>query len=366
MKPATLRRVSETPGKPELRWIVTFTELGDDAGGAGTSGTVEVTPEGAVRKVVLPAGHAPAADWLAPKTIAATLGRIGKDFGPDGRFAEIVFDAGKARILGEDPARPGAMAGFEADAGGIARVAAHARGLDAIRDQRTVVERGAGGERAVRLVDELQRTRMLAERRMHARERAHQRDAQRRLAGEIAIDALATALQQVGGRQLAREGPVRCRPPEQVGEEGRGGLRAIALGARRIALELEALRLHELHDDGTVSGSMPVLPDQLDAGGRVRLGALAPLVDLCAGVLGARAAHPDLTATLDFKLHLVAPPRSGRVHGLAVPLRAGSTTVFSENRLRDDDGSEIGVAHVTFSRLPRRPDGRTGRPPAAV
>ncbi len=118
----TLRRVSETPGRPELRWIVTFTELGDDAGGAGMSGTVEVTPEGAVRKVVLPAGHAPAADWLAPKTIAATLGRIGKDFGPDGRFAEIVFDAGKARILGEDPARPGAMAGFEADAGGIARV----------------------------------------------------------------------------------------------------------------------------------------------------------------------------------------------------------------------------------------------------
>lgn len=124
--------------------------------------------------------------------------------------------------------------------------------------------------------------------------------------------------------------------------------------------------MHELHEDGTVSGSMPVLPDQLDAGGRMRLGALAPLVDLCAGVLGARAAHPDLTATLDFKLHLVAPPRAGRAHGLAVPLRAGSTTVFSENRLRDDDGQEIGVAHVTFSRLPRRPDGRTGRPPAAV
>jgi uncharacterized protein (TIGR00369 family) len=121
--------------------------------------------------------------------------------------------------------------------------------------------------------------------------------------------------------------------------------------------------VHELHEDGTVSGSMPVLPDHLDAGGRMRLGALAPLVDLCAGVLGARAAHPDLTATLDFKLHLIEPPRSGRAHGLAVPLRVGKNTVLSENRLRDDAGNDVGVAHVTFSRLPRRPDGHQHRPP---
>lgn len=115
----TLRRVSETPGKPELRWIVTFTELGEKA---GASGTVEVTPEGAVRKVDLPEARAPVEDWLAPATITETLGRIGKDFGSDGRFAEIVFDAGKARILGEDPSRPGTMAGFEADARDIVRV----------------------------------------------------------------------------------------------------------------------------------------------------------------------------------------------------------------------------------------------------
>src|SRR5690606_13084473 len=121
--------------------------------------------------------------------------------------------------------------------------------------------------------------------------------------------------------------------------------------------------VHELHEDGTVSGSMPVLPDHLDAGGAMRLGALAPLVDLCAGILGARAAHPDLTATLDFKVHLVEPPRSGRAHGFAVPLRAGSTTVLSENRLQDDAGNLVGVAQVTFSRLPRRPGSAQHPPP---
>lgn len=118
----TLRRVSETAGKPELRWIVTFTERSTKAGEADASGSVEVTPDGTVRKVTLPAGRASGADWLAPATISATLGRIGKDFGPGGRFAEIVFDADKARILSEDPARPGAMAGFEADASGMSRI----------------------------------------------------------------------------------------------------------------------------------------------------------------------------------------------------------------------------------------------------
>jgi uncharacterized protein (TIGR00369 family) len=108
---------------------------------------------------------------------------------------------------------------------------------------------------------------------------------------------------------------------------------------------------------------MPVLPDHLDAGGRMRLGAIAPLVDLCAGVLGARAAYPDWTATLDFKLHLSQPPSGGRVHGLARPLRVGTNTVLSENRLSDDLGNPVGVAHVTFSRLPRRGEGPTGPPP---
>ncbi len=111
---------------------------------------------------------------------------------------------------------------------------------------------------------------------------------------------------------------------------------------------------HDIRDDGTVAGSMPVLPDNLDAGGCMRMGALAPLVDLLAGVLGARSAHPDWTATLDFTLHLANPVRSGRVHGLARPLRIGTNTVLSENRLVDDDGNIAALAHVTFSRLPRR------------
>ena len=122
---------------------------------------------------------------------------------------------------------------------------------------------------------------------------------------------------------------------------------------------------HELCEDGTVKGSMPVLADHLDAGGLMRMGALTPLVDLCAGVLGSRAAYPDWTATLDFKLHLVHPPSEGRVHGTARPLRVGTNTVLSENTLLDDEGRVAAVAHVTFSRLPRRGDGPVSPPPKA-
>lgn len=93
------------------------------------------------------------------------------------------------------------------------------------------------------------------------------------------------------------------------------------------------------------------------------MGALAPLVDLCAGVLGARAAYPDWTATLDFTLHLAKPPASGTVHGLAKPLRVGTNTVLSENRVTDDDGNLVALAHVTFSRLPRRDDTPITPPP---
>ena len=125
---------------------------------------------------------------------------------------------------------------------------------------------------------------------------------------------------------------------------------------------------HDIRDDETVAGTMPVLADNLDAGGRMTMGAMAPLVDLLAGVLGARSAHPDWTATLDFTLHLAAPVRSGRVHGLARPLRIGTNTVLSENRLVDDEGNTVALAHVTFSRLPRRTDGPVGPlpPPSAV
>lgn len=124
--------------------------------------------------------------------------------------------------------------------------------------------------------------------------------------------------------------------------------------------------VHELHEDGSVTATMPVLPDQLDAGGRMRMGAIAPLVDLAAGLLGAKAVHPDWTATLDFKLHLDHLPTGGEIHGACRPLRVGKNMVLSENRLTDGEGRIVGVAHVTFSRLPRRDDTPSTPPPKVV
>ncbi|MBV1906473.1 MAG: hypothetical protein KUG75_10375 [Pseudomonadales bacterium] len=132
-------------------------------------------------------------------------------------------------------------------------------------------------------------------------------------------------------------------------------------GERQI---LRYLRIEqENREDGSVKVSTPVLPDLLDAGGAMRLGAIAPMCDVAAGSMAASTAYPDWVATLDFKIHLSTLIRSGDVHGHCRPLRVGKNTLVSETRLDNGSGISAGMAIVTFTRLPAREDQLNRRPP---
>lgn len=118
---------------------------------------------------------------------------------------------------------------------------------------------------------------------------------------------------------------------------------------------LRYLRIEQQNrEDGTVWARFPVLPDLLDEGGALRLGAIAPMCDLVAGSLASVAVDPDWVATSDFKLHLAKCVTSGYVEAVCRPLRIGKNMVLSETRLSDDKGDSAGVSVVTFNRLTRR------------
>ena len=89
----------------------------------GSQGTVLLTANANVVETTLPqaAASVPAGPWLAPETVAATLGRIGAEFGPNARYLEILIDDSKASITMEDPRQPGALAEFLYDEDGFSR-----------------------------------------------------------------------------------------------------------------------------------------------------------------------------------------------------------------------------------------------------
>jgi uncharacterized protein (TIGR00369 family) len=118
---------------------------------------------------------------------------------------------------------------------------------------------------------------------------------------------------------------------------------------------LRDLRLQFEHvDDSTSRSWMPVVPELCADDGSVRAGALATLVDVIGGGLAATAAQPDWIATADLTLHVVGAATSGSVGAHARVVHAGRTTVVIEVELQDHAEREIGLATMSFARLPRR------------
>jgi len=118
---------------------------------------------------------------------------------------------------------------------------------------------------------------------------------------------------------------------------------------------LRDLQLEFEHgEDRTSRAWMPVVTELLGPDGSVRAGALATLVDVIGGGLAAQAAHPDWIATADLTLHLAGAATGGAVEARARVEHAGRTTVVIEVGLHDGDGREIGLATMSFARLPRR------------
>ncbi len=119
---------------------------------------------------------------------------------------------------------------------------------------------------------------------------------------------------------------------------------------------LRDLRLSFEHgeDDDTSRAWLPVVPELCALDGSVRAGALATLVDVIGGGLAATVAHPDWIATADLTLHLVRAATQGTVEARARVVHAGRTTVVIEVALHDHRGEEMGIATMSFARLPRR------------
>ncbi len=116
-----LRRFSDGPGRPEMRWSVHFTDpvpSGEIALFSNT-GTVEVSVDGTVRAVNLPTARQPHRNWLDPAMTRDALARIGQEFGGSARFAEITVDRDSVEILAEAPDVPGTMRSYSAADNGI-------------------------------------------------------------------------------------------------------------------------------------------------------------------------------------------------------------------------------------------------------
>lgn len=116
-----LRRFTDGPAKPELRWTVHFNDHTNTGELAifTSSGTVELTTDGTVRVANLPASRRPHRDWLDPPTTLEIFGVLREQFGETARFAEIVVSKDSMSVLAEVPDNPGTMRDYHVNDRGI-------------------------------------------------------------------------------------------------------------------------------------------------------------------------------------------------------------------------------------------------------
>lgn len=130
---------------------------------------------------------------------------------------------------------------------------------------------------------------------------------------------------------------------------------------------------HVLRDLGLVLERAPgepdrarieVVPELRDDAGRIRLGALATLVDVVGAGVALRRIAPDWLATADLSVHTREAIPAGPVVAEAAALRSGRTTTVVEVRIRDAGGAgpEIALATMTFVRITRPEATRTLEP----
>ncbi len=121
------------------------------------------------------------------------------------------------------------------------------------------------------------------------------------------------------------------------------------------------LRYARLAFDTTIPGHtealMPAFDDLCDAGGTIRLGAIALLTDFAAGSTAIQTVSPDWTVTHDMALHMIRPaPPEGELEATCRVTRAGKNSVTSESTVVSPSVGEVARVFVTFTRLPRRGD----------
>lgn len=106
----------------------------------------------------------------------------------------------------------------------------------------------------------------------------------------------------------------------------------------------------------------PIVPEVCTDQGAVRVGVVATLVDILGGALAVKAIYPDWIATADLSVYTQARAIAGMVTASGRVIRGGHTTVAIDVDIseaasdKDDSGTRIGSALMTFSRLTRRED----------
>ncbi len=111
----------------------------------------------------------------------------------------------------------------------------------------------------------------------------------------------------------------------------------------------------ELRTETEMLGTMPISDDVCDAGGALKMGALATLIDVAAGTFSHEMVRPDWLATADMKVHLRRPAIGDEVMIRTTTVRAGRRNIVSQTIVNDADG-EVARGWVTYTRLPRRDD----------
>ena len=115
----------------------------------------------------------------------------------------------------------------------------------------------------------------------------------------------------------------------------------------------------ERNADGAVI-LLPVVPELLDRGGRLRAGAAATIVDIIAGEFAIREVLPNWIATSSMSLQFAALPEDGTLRARPKLLRRGKTTVVLEVALDHvEKETFVGLSTISFSILPGRTEFQT-------
>lgn len=110
--------------------------------------------------------------------------------------------------------------------------------------------------------------------------------------------------------------------------------------------------------DDEVVVEMPVAPGALNSTGNLHGGAIATLIDVCAGAAAARnssfAPGENTIVTADLHVRYLGRPKTDLVRARARVLRAGRQLVVVECRVEDSDGNLIAVCDFSSMVVPLR------------
>lgn len=111
-------------------------------------------------------------------------------------------------------------------------------------------------------------------------------------------------------------------------------------------------------DDEMIVIEMPVAQNALNSGGNLHGGAIATLIDVCAGTAAAHNSSfvpgENTIVTADMHVRYLGRAKGTKVRAEAHVLRAGRQLVVVECRVRDDDGSLIASADFSSMVVPYR------------